>query len=183
MSVADYASSVEGRKRFDVFGNVRSRERRPGGASRRLRRGSGRRGKARPQCGRRSGSAAEKAIGGSPLIRGESRPAPPASSRKDRRFIPLQSPKECVQLQKRDLVFEAPAHRAARGRLGQPEQVADLVFELAVGREIVCARPAPARGGAAGRRACRGSRHRRPARNIRTRAGSADEPEAAIARR
>src|SRR5690348_1879803 len=68
-------------------------------------------------------------------IRGARRPAPPASSRKDRRFIP--NPKRRCVSSERDFVFEAPAQGAARGRLGQPKQIADFVFELAVGREVV----------------------------------------------
>ena len=37
----------------------------------------------------------------------------------------------------RDFVFEAPSHCPARGRLRQAEKVANLVFELAVRREIL----------------------------------------------
>src|SRR5207248_611291 len=38
---------------------------------------------------------------------------------------------------KRDLVFEAPTHRPAWRRLSQAEEITDLVFDLAVRREIV----------------------------------------------
>src|SRR5271155_5906260 len=56
----------------------------------------------------------------SPLIRGESRLAPPAISRKDRRFIP-RTPQRCPLGSEVEFVLELPAKRFPRRPRAQTE--------------------------------------------------------------